>query len=98
MYQNTVENVSCPPVGAFLGPQRQAPYALASYCLRALGVRSETFFVRKRKLPSRCSHTAGLTGFQTSRREPQVCPVMVSSYSNSYAAPRALSCNCTRKT
>ena len=48
MYQNTVENVSCPPVGAFLGPQRQAPYALASYCLRALGVHSETFLYAKK--------------------------------------------------
>ena len=49
MYQNTVENVSCAPVGAFLGPQRQAPYAPASNCLRALGVHTETFFLYAKK-------------------------------------------------
>ena len=55
----------------FLGPQHQARRACASYCPRALHVRIETFFPRKKKQPSHCHLTTGLTGSPTSCRVHQ---------------------------
>jgi hypothetical protein len=55
----------------FLGPQLQEARARASYCLRALHVRSETFFLHKKKQPDYCNDNPDVTGFPTMRHEHQ---------------------------